>query len=340
MLRYKKAEMVARLLALGLIGGLLLVLGLMRWGQRASAVEVRARMPERGGWSPETISVAVGQPLRLRLVSEDVVHGFAVGQRDWPAVDLYPGKVVEISLTFDRPGTYTYYCTRWCGPNHWRMRGTIVVEGQAQEEVPPQPPLYVQLGLDIDAPHRARQAPSRSPSAQGGANLNILLPAAYLDPNYYYSHTPEEVWEDLRRCRSWEGMCPTQALSDEDLWDLVALIWQVNLSSQQIQLGKELYAANCAACHGETGKGDGVYAASVENLGANAEPGHPNQPTDFTDRAGMFSASPAHLQGKILRGGMGTGMPYWGPIFTEDQTWALVAYLWTFTFDFNLEMQP
>lgn len=26
------------------------------------------------------------------------------------------------------------------------------------------------------------------------------------------------------------------------------------------------------------------------------------------------------LQGKILRGGMGTGMPYWGPIFTEEQT--------------------
>jgi mono/diheme cytochrome c family protein len=57
------------------------------------------------------------------------------------------------------------------------------------------------------------------------------------------------------------------------------------------------------------------------------------QPVDFTDPAQMLSASPAHLQGKIIRGGMGTGMPYWGPIFTEEQTWDLVAFLWSFQFD-------
>ncbi|MEJ2596820.1 MAG: c-type cytochrome [Anaerolineales bacterium] len=55
-------------------------------------------------------------------------------------------------------------------------------------------------------------------------------------------------------------------------------------------------------------------------------------PTDFTDSSTMLGASPALLQGKILRGGMGTGMPYWGPIFTEDQTWAIVDYLYTFQF--------
>jgi mono/diheme cytochrome c family protein len=54
--------------------------------------------------------------------------------------------------------------------------------------------------------------------------------------------------------------------------------------------------------------------------------------------ARMLSASPALLQGKIIRGGMGTGMPSWGAIFTEDQTWALVAYLWTF--QFNTEVIP
>ncbi len=62
------------------------------------------------------------------------------------------------------------------------------------------------------------------------------------------------------------------------------------------------------------------------------------RPADFTDPATMLSASPARLQGKILRGGMGTGMPYWGPIFTEDQTWDLVDYLWAFQFD--LEDKP
>lgn len=335
----RKTEKIARLLVLGLIGGLLLAVALARWMKSASAVEVHARMPERGGWSPDNLSTRVGQPLRLRLTSDDVVHGFAIGQRDWPAVDLYPGKVVEVTLVFDNPGTYTYYCTRWCGPNHWRMRGTIEVSGEVQEESSAQPPLYVQLGLDIDAPHRAQQIPARRPSAKDGANLDIPLPATYLSLDYYRSHTPEVTWQDLRACRYWDKACPARALSDEDLWNLVALIWQSNLTPQQVQQGRDLYTANCAACHGETGKGDGVFAASVEGLGAH-DKGNLNQPTDFTDRTAMFSASPAHLQGKILRGGMGTGMPYWGPIFTEDQTWALVAYLWTFTFDFDLEVQP
>ncbi len=55
-------------------------------------------------------------------------------------------------------------------------------------------------------------------------------------------------------------------------------------------------------------------------------------PADFTDPNRMLGASPALLEGKIIRGGMGTGMPYWGPIFTDDQIWAIVAYLYTFQF--------
>ena len=58
------------------------------------------------------------------------------------------------------------------------------------------------------------------------------------------------------------------------------------------------------------------------------------QPADFTDANRMLAASPALLQGKIVRGGMGTGMPYWGPIFTQEQIWSLVDYLWTFQFDY------
>ena len=58
-----------------------------------------------------------------------------------------------------------------------------------------------------------------------------------------------------------------------------------------------------------------------------------NKPTDFTDPRLMLSASPALLHGKLIRGGMGTGMPMWGSIFTEEQTWALVNYLYTFQFE-------
>jgi mono/diheme cytochrome c family protein len=58
-------------------------------------------------------------------------------------------------------------------------------------------------------------------------------------------------------------------------------------------------------------------------------------PADFTDPARMLGASPALLEGKILRGGMGTGMPMWGSIFTEQQIWDLVAYLYSFQFKYE-----
>ena len=62
--------------------------------------------------------------------------------------------------------------------------------------------------------------------------------------------------------------------------------------------------------------------------------GHATEaPADFSDPEQMLGASPALLQGKVLRGGMGTGMPYFGPVFTDEQSWAVTDYLWTFQFE-------
>jgi mono/diheme cytochrome c family protein len=49
----------------------------------------------------------------------------------------------------------------------------------------------------------------------------------------------------------------------------------------------------------------------------------------------MLAASPALLHGKILRGGMGTGMPSWGAILTDDQAWDLVSYIYSFQFTYR-----
>ena len=46
----------------------------------------------------------------------------------------------------------------------------------------------------------------------------------------------------------------------------------------------------------------------------------------------MLSAPDALLQGKILRGGMGTGMPEFGSLYTDEELWAMVSYLRTFLF--------
>ena len=95
--------------------------------------------------------------------------------------------------------------------------------------------------------------------------------------------------------------------------------------------GPALFATNCAACHGAERAGRRGHGgrACRPTITPRGEHGLSNPP-DFTDPRILLGASPALLEGKLLRGGMGTGMPYWGPIFTEEELDALIGYLYTF----------
>jgi mono/diheme cytochrome c family protein/plastocyanin len=329
-----KAERLARFFIIGILSGLPLAILIARWLSPGAAskqtVEMHARIAESGGWTPSDLAAEVGEPLHFRLTSDDVVHGFAIGQSNWPAVEINPGEVTETTITFEKPGKYVFYCTRWCGPSHWRMRGVIEVSGGKAVEQETEQPLYAVLGIDIDAPHPAAFIPLHRPSAHRGASLGTPLPQKFQDPEFLRRRSPSETWSIMRTDTF------TQGLSDDQVWDLVALAWQSSTSPAALALGQQLYTQNCAACHGEAGSGEGVMATSISpEAQTSPESGHDHKsPANFTNPETMLGASPALLQGKIIRGGMGSGMPYWGPIFTEEQTWALVAYLWTFQFDF------
>jgi len=331
-----KAEWIARFLVVFLVVAVTVAVGI-GWLLRPQTPLLHARMAETGGWTPESLTAVVGQPLHLRLTSDDVMHSFAVGQSGQAPVDVKPGEISQVTLTFDRPGKYTFYCTRWCSINHWRMRGVIEVTGPATDTVEAEPPLYVTLGLDIDADHQADvPLPQTRPSASQGEKLGLSIPPALLSPDHYLTQSPAEAFKTLKAAPGLTG------LPDQDLWNLVAKIWKANISSQSLENGRQLYAANCAACHGEQGRGDGIFAAELAPQASGEHTGMSKgemaqRPADFTDAARMLSASSAHLQGKIIRGGMGTGMPYWGPIFTEEQTWDLVAFLWSFPFDLEVK---
>jgi mono/diheme cytochrome c family protein len=329
----KYSEILSRFL---IVTGVILAIGgpLFFWSRTPL---IHAHIAEDGGWSPDVIQANVNEPLHLKLTSDDVVHGFAIGQMDMESVDVLPGKVTDITITFDRPGIYTFFCTRWCGLNHWRMRGTIEVNGSAEvndSALDPEPasvPMYVTLGLDIDAPHNALVVPGSQPSAAAGQELAANLPIS-LSPDYYRTNSPFHVFDALSNT----------SLTETQRWDVVAFIWQSNTTPESIANGQQLYAQNCAACHGENGAGDGVFADDLAATGASsmqtmsgADAMTMQTPPNFTNRAQMLGASPALLQGKILRGGMGTGMPMWGQIFTEEQIWDLIAYLYSFQFEYH-----
>lgn len=333
----RRPEFFARLLVVGLCLGVVLVPLAFRPG--SDVATLHARLAEDGGWSPQALQAEVGMPFKLRLTSDDVQHGFAVGQMDMQPVDVEPGRVSELMLLFKQPGTYTFYCTRWCGLNHWRMRGTIEVRGADGSLGPAggtaEQPLYVRLGLDIDTPHPAAFTPAAPASARNGITLAERFPelfARFSSTDTYRSHSPAELFAALGEA--------DPALGASQRWDLVAAAWAANTTPAGLANGRIIYSQNCAACHGENGGGDGVFADQLAAAGAasmQAMSGEMSiqRPANFSDPARLLGASPALLQGKILRGGMGSGMPIWGNIFSEPQIWDVIAYLYSFQFKEN-----
>jgi cytochrome c553 len=327
-----KTEVFARILLGILVLGI--PLGVFLWGNKTllPGLLVHASVPEDGGWMPGTIYAETGKPLSLRFISEDVVHGFAIGQLGHSEIDIVPGEISQTTITFSEPGRYVYYCTRWCSPNHWRMRGTIIVEGQPQPQEQTKPPLYVVMGVDIDQERSTEKIPLEIPSANDGRVIMANVEESKLEPyqtiDYLRSNSPAGVWQSVRE----ESFA--EELSDQDIWNLIAALWRTSTTAENIKAGDQLFSQNCAACHGSYGNGDGIFALQYTEVDpeTNALLENLSKPADFTLPDQMLASSSAVLQGKIIRGGMGTGMPNFGPILTEEQTWSLVDYIWTFQF--------
>ena len=81
---------------------------------------------------PEMV-VPVGQTIRVKLISADVVHSFYVPQTLFKRQAI-PGTDNEFDLTFDKVGLYHGQCTQFCGLQHPDMvfRVRVVDEGGYQ----------------------------------------------------------------------------------------------------------------------------------------------------------------------------------------------------------------
>lgn len=178
------------------------MLGYQHWLRPALSltrvIDITAQVPEQAGFSPDAIGVAVGEKVTLRFASMDVTHGVAIGPGlgvDLGPVD--PGQVKEVTVSFERPGVHTYYCTTWCSPDHWRMRGTIQVSDPANPALfptaAPDPVIEALIaeGVDIDAVHtpalimeRARRWRSSRRRSAGRQSLRAvwMFPPSYAIP--------------------------------------------------------------------------------------------------------------------------------------------------------------
>ncbi len=122
---------------------LLLVLTIFAWGAR---IYFAAARPPAGAkqfyvigkqwmWKIEhpsgkreinELHVPRGTAVKLKMTSEDVIHSFFVPATRVKA-DVIPGRYTTLWFNADTVGTYHLFCAQYCGTEHSRMVGRVVV---------------------------------------------------------------------------------------------------------------------------------------------------------------------------------------------------------------------
>ena len=95
----------------------------------ADAYEVRV-IAQKWAWTflhpngliSSKLYVPTDRPVKLRMVSQDVIHSFYVPafRTKW---DVVPGRDSTVWFTCTEPGEYLYECTEYCGTGHSTMIG-------------------------------------------------------------------------------------------------------------------------------------------------------------------------------------------------------------------------
>jgi len=78
-------------------------------------------------FTPNKITIPVGEPTTLRLTTTSGVHGIKSDDLGIPMTTIPNGKVIEVTFTPKKAGTYILHCQIFCGPGHADMALTIVV---------------------------------------------------------------------------------------------------------------------------------------------------------------------------------------------------------------------
>jgi len=134
--------------------------------------------------------------------------------------------------------------------------------------------------LDNCAPCHGDTGNGDGPSA---ADLNAEV-AIFADPATVWEQQPAELFFTTKYGRMQAMMPPwAQSLDDETIWNTVAYAWSLHTTEQQMADGAATYASTCAACHGDTGAGDGPDAIDVTS--------------DFSDPAYAITRSQADWDG-------------------------------------------
>jgi cytochrome c oxidase subunit 2 len=97
--------------------------GTARADVNPKVIEITAKKFE---FTPSEITIKKGEPVILRLVSSDRVHGF-MSKPLKIDTDIAAGKTTDVAVTPDSAGDFTVICDHYCGTGHGNMKMKVTV---------------------------------------------------------------------------------------------------------------------------------------------------------------------------------------------------------------------
>ncbi len=131
---------------------------------------------------------------------------------------------------------------------------------------------------------------------------------------------PQTWYDVVTNGRMEQSMPPFKSLSDRQRWDVIAYVLSLSTTPQEIQQGQTIYQQKCQSCHGLQGRGDGPQAATA----GGKEP-------DWSDGSRLASRSANDLF-TVITNGVAPAMPAYSSQLSEDERWAVAAYIRTLSF--------
>ncbi len=139
-------------------------------------------------------------------------------------------------------------------------------------------------------------------------------PAAFADPAVVWGQSPAEFFHTTKFGRMQNMMPPWRnQMTDDQIWDTVYYAWGLHTDQTEVLAGGEIYAQECAACHGDTGAGDGPDAEG--------------ELLDLSDGARMMLISPAAMSQSWR-----DAHPEIGADISDQERTNVINYMRTFTY--------
>jgi cytochrome c oxidase subunit 2 len=84
---------------------------------------------EQWSFGPTALKVEPGDKVRFTVTSDDIMHGFSINELGInlalsPDVGVVHDGVIPLDMS---DGTYTMYCSIFCGIGHPYMKGSIII---------------------------------------------------------------------------------------------------------------------------------------------------------------------------------------------------------------------